>query len=155
MSLPTSLKDLEVPLKTDPGKAVIEGKTAVPFQALVGLILQRKVFSLFKDWGKEPIILGSELLTSLASAPQDSHENRGHLILVTLGMGMVLGILLTCGIQVVLLFLGFALALKELLVVIVSILGVGVIVWLLSKTQTKGGAEKVTETMEKVAGFLK
>ena len=61
------MKELEVQFRPDTGKAVVEGKTVVPFQALVTLILQRKVQLLFKQWGKEPVIVASELLTSLAS----------------------------------------------------------------------------------------
>ena len=49
--------ELEVRFKPESGKAVIEGKTVVPFQAFVALILQRKVPNLLKTWGKVPIIV--------------------------------------------------------------------------------------------------
>ena len=149
------LKDIEVPLKTDPGKAVIEGKTAVHFEALVKLILQRKVFALFKSWGKEPVIIGSELLTAIASAPQDSQENRGHMILVTLGAGIVAGVFLLGLAQILLLLFEISLGMQELLIIVGSIAGVSALVYVLMGMQHKGSAEKVTETMEKVASFLK
>ena len=57
------------------------------------LILQRKVLQITKTWGKEPIVVSSELLTTLASAPQDTVENKTHLVYVTMGVGAILGVL--------------------------------------------------------------
>ena len=83
---------MDAKLKTDQGRAIVEGKTAVPFKTFVQLVLQRKVIQLFKDWGKDPVIIDSELLTSLASAPGDSQENREQLVMVTLGVGVLAGV---------------------------------------------------------------
>ena len=96
--MPT-VPDLEVEVKTESSKAVITGKTSVPFRTFVGLVLQRKVLQLFKDWGEEPVILSSSLLTNLASAPQDSQENKAHLVTVTLGVGVLLGIFFLAALQ--------------------------------------------------------
>lgn len=149
------MNDLEVPLKSDPVRAIVEGKTAVSFQSLVGLVLQRKVLGLFKQWGKEPVILPSELLTAIAATPQDNADNRQKLVLVTLGAGIVLGVFLTCLISLVLVSLRVPLGVREFGIVSGSIALVAVVVWLLMKVQGKSSAEQVTEAMEKVAGFLK
>lgn len=147
--------DLEVPLKSDPLRAIVEGKTAVSFQSLVGLVLQRKVLGLFKQWGKEPVILSSELLTAIAGTPQDNADNRQKLVLVTLGAGIVLGVFSACVVGLILAFLKVPLGVREFGIVAGSIALVAVIVWLLMQVQGKSSAEQVTEAMEKVAGFLK
>ncbi len=147
--------DLEVPLKSDPVRAIVEGKTAVSFQSLVGLVLQRKVLGLFKQWGKEPVILSSELLTAIAGTPQDNADNRQKLVLVTLGAGIVLGVFSACVVGLILAFLKVPLGVREFGIVAGSIALVAVIVWLLMQVQGKSSAEQVTEAMEKVAGFLK
>lgn len=147
--------DLEVNLKSDPVKAIIEGKTTVSFQSLVTLILQKKVFTLFKDWSSEPIILSSSLLTSLAASPQDSQENRSHLILVTLGVGILGGIAFYSLILVLLSFGGLSIGNTELLLVAGCILGGGALMIMLSRMQVKANTEKVTEALEKVANLLK
>ena len=151
----TATKDVEVHMKPDLGKAIIEGKTSVPFQSFVGLVLQRKVFQLFKTWGREPIIVGSELLTSLASAPQDSQENRAHTLTVTLGIGAMIGILGFAVTQGVLLYFSIPLGLKELSIIAGVIVGLTLLVWALSKLQRKGKSEKFTEGIEKIANVLK
>jgi hypothetical protein len=150
-----SQSDLEVPLKSDPVRAIVEGKTAVSFQSLVGLVLQRKVQSLFKQWGKEPVILPSELLTAIAATPQDNAENRQKLVLVTLGTGVVIGIFATCVVGLGLVLLRVPLGVREFGVVAGSIAVVSLIGWLMMKVQGKSSAEQVTEAMEKVATFLK
>src|SRR3990167_9608247 len=109
--------ETEVQFKPELGKAVIEGKTTVPFQSLVTLILQRKVLTLFKQWGKEPVIIGSELLTGLASAPQDSQENRSHLVHVSLGVGVLLGVALFSLVLVALQLAQITLGQRELLMI--------------------------------------
>ena len=150
-----SQSDLEVPLKSDPVRAIVEGKTAVSFQSLVGLVLQRKVLSLFKQWGKEPVILPSELLTAIAATPQDNADNRQKLVLVTLGAGVVAGVFISCIVGLGLVLLRVPLGVREFGIVAGSIALVAVVGWLLMKVQGKSSAEQVTETMEKVANFLK
>ncbi len=150
-----SQSDLEVPLKSDPVRAIVEGKTAVSFQSLVGLVLQRKVLSLFKQWGKEPIIISSELLTAIAGTPQDNADNRQKLVLVTLTIGVVVGVFATCVVGLGLVLLRVPLGVREFGIVAGSIAAVSLVGWLGMKVQGKSSAEQVTETMEKVANFLK
>ncbi len=154
MVLSTS-KDVEVHMKPDSAKAIIEGKTSVPFQAFVTLILQRKVFTLFKDWSSEPMIVSSELLTSLASAPQDNQENRTHLLLVTLGVGVLAGIAGMALALVGLNWLNYPAGNQELLIVAGCIIGGGILLYVLSQLQSKSSTEKMTDTLEKVANLLK
>ncbi len=150
-----SQSDLEVPLKSDPVRAIVEGKTAVSFQSLVGLVLQRKVQSLFKQWGKEAVILPSELLTAIAATPQDNAENRQKLVIVTLATGVVIGIFATCVVGLGLVLLRVPLGVREFGIVAGSIAAVSLIGWLGMKVQGRSSAEQVTEAMEKVANFLK
>jgi hypothetical protein len=148
-------QNVEVQLKpADGGKAVIEGKTAVPFSSFVTLILQRKVVQITKAWGKEPVVVSSELLTTLASAPQDSVENRSHLVYVTLGVGMILGILGFSIAQLLLMVGGFTLGIREHLLVSCVIVAIVVLGTVLARAQKKPKSDKVVETMEKVASFL-
>lgn len=146
--------ELEVSFKPETGKAVIEGKTAVPFQAFVQLILQRKVQTLFKDRAKEPVIVGSELLTRLASAPQDSQENRGQLVLVSLGIGAVAGVAFLSAIQLVLLVAEYPFTWKEHAIILGCIAGLALLSALLMKIQRLPKSEKLTDTVENVARFL-
>lgn len=148
-------KDVEVHMKSDPAKAIIEGKTGVPFQALVTLILQRKVFTLFKQWQNEPVIISSELLTGLASAPQDNHESRTHLLLITLGIGFLAGVAFLAGLMATLNWLDYGLGTGDLLLIAGCIVGGGVVLYFLSQWQNKSQTEAVTETLEKVANLLK
>ncbi len=146
--------ELEVRFKPESGKAIIEGKTVVPFQAFIALILQRKVTNLLKTWGKAPIIVDSELLTSLASAPQDSQENRSNIILVSIVTGVLAGVGGFAVIQAFLLSAQIVLGYKELGTVAGSIaLLVGLMIMMM-KTQKKPKGEKLVETMEKVAGLM-
>lgn len=154
MSDSYSAKDLEVQFRPETGKAVIEGKTTVPFQAFVMLVLQRKVFKLFKEWGKTPIVVDSEMLTSLASAPQDSIENKSNLVTVSLGVGILAGIVLLAAIQVALSTLEIALTMQHLLILIGVIVGLGVISYFLMQTQKGKKSEKLLETMENLSSFL-
>lgn len=146
--------DLEIELRTESSKAVITGKTAVPFRTFVGLILQRKVFQLFKQWDKEPVILSSELLTQLASAPQDSQENRSHLVVVTLGVGTLFGIFLFALGQISLLLLGYVLGARELALIAGGLVGLAVLTVILARLQKFTRAQRLTETMERTAQFF-
>lgn len=146
--------ELEVHFKPETGKAVIEGKTVVPFQSFVALILQRKVTSLFKAWGKTPIIVDSELLTGLASAPQDSQENRANVVLVSMVAGILAGITLFAVVQIGLLLLKFPLGYKELGTVVGSVAFLLLLVISMMKGQKKPKGEKLMEMMEKAAGLV-
>jgi len=146
--------ELEVNFRPETGKAVIEGKTAVPFQSFVTLILQRKVQLLFKEHAKEPVVINSDLLTRLASAPQDSHENRGHLVLVSLGLGAVGGVAVFSAIQLVLLLSDFPLTWKEHAIIVGCIAGIAAVGALLMYVQKMPKSDKLTDTVENVARFL-
>lgn len=148
------VNELEVQLRQENGKTVIEGHTPVPFQSLVALILQRKVGTMFKKWGTDPVVVTSELLTQLASAPQDSRENRTKLITVTLGVGIVFGVF---AFGVVLLLLDAAqmqLTQQNLLWLCGGILAVGVVGATVAKMQRNKQGEKLVDTMEKITGLF-
>lgn len=147
-------KPVEVAIKVDQQRAVVEGKTSVPFQSFITLILQRKVLPLIKQWGREPVIVNSELLTGLASAPQDSTENRTKLLLVTLGIGIVLGIFILSSIQLTLSLLHISLRQRELLLLAGGILGFAILTALLGRLQRAKRNDRIEETIEKIASML-
>lgn len=145
---------MDAKLKTDHGKAIVEGKTAVPFKTFVGLILQRKVLNLFKQWGKEPVIVDSELLTDLASSPQDSQENKEQLVTVTLGVGVLVGVFVMSVVQIALAPWQIYLKEQELLIIAGVIFGLAVLTFALSRVKRKGKSQKLTDAMEKIAGVV-
>jgi len=146
--------DLEVKLKEEHTRAIIEGRTSVPFKTFVALVLQRKVIPLFKNWGDEPVIINSELLTSLASAPQDSQENRAKLVLVTLGVGVLTGVFFFATGMFVLETLDKDLGQKGFLIIAGGLAALAVLVNILGRIQSRGKSEKLAEKMEKLAGML-
>ena len=146
--------DLEIELRTEQNRAIITGKTSVPFRTFVGLVLQRKVFQLFKQWDKEPVILSSELLTHLASAPQDSQENRAHLIIVTLGVGTLFGIFVFALGQVVLSVLGYELGSSDLMLIAGGLVCLAVLTVVLARLQKLARAQRIADVMERTASFL-
>jgi predicted permease len=152
----TTLKpgDLEIAIKPGDTKAVIEGKTGVSFKTFVQLVLQRKVTTLFKDWGSAPVIVPSELLTSLASAQQDSQENRSQVVLVTLGTGTLLGVFAFAAIQAGLLWFGIELGMKELAIVLGSLFALLLLVLLLGKAKRGNRSDRLVESMEKLSSLL-
>ena len=147
--------DLEVDITSDHSKAIIEGKTAVPFKTLVALILQRKVTKLFADWGADKVIINSDLLTQLASAPQDSQENKTHVILITWAAGILCGVFALAVVQAVLLIGNIQLQFKELSIIAISLLGIAVLLSMLSKIKRKNRGEQIAESMERIASLLK
>ncbi len=146
--------ELQVSFKPESGKAVIEGKTAVPFQSFITLILQRKVQTLFKEHGKQPIVVSSDLLTRLASAPQDSRENTGHLVLVSLGLGALVGIAGFSAVQLVLMLSDFTLGWKEHAIIVGCIAGVALLGALLMYVQRMPKSDTLTDSIESIARFL-
>lgn len=147
-------EELEVSFKPESGKAVIEGRTAVPFQSFVTLVLQRKVQTLFKDYAKTSIVVSSDLLTRLASAPQDSRENRGNLVLVSIGLGVVGGVAVFSAVQLVLLLSDFALTWKEHAIIVGCIGGIAIIGAILMRIQKMPKSDKFTDSVENIARFL-
>lgn len=146
--------DVEVSLRSDGAKAVIEGKTVVPFKTFVMLVIQRKVTALFKDWGAAPVVIDAELLTSLAGAPQDNQENKVHLVLVTLGIGVLFGVFGLAVLQFGLLTINISMGRQELAILAGGLVGVALVGWILGKIQLKGGGQQVLDSMEKAAALL-
>jgi membrane protein implicated in regulation of membrane protease activity len=101
------------------------------------------------------VIVSADLLTDLASAPQDDQENREHLVLVTLGVGVIAGVFVMATAQIAMLALGTGLGMKELLIVAFTILAIAVLAVVLAKAQRKReSSQKITETMERMASLL-
>lgn len=148
-------KDLEVDIGQAEAKAIVEGKTAVPFKTFVQLILQRKVTSLFEKWGNDPVIVSSELLTTLASAQQDNTENKAHLVLVTLGVGVLAGVFGFVMLQIFLGVLGVTIGTKGLFYIAFCLIGLAVITNVLARMQKRNKGEKLLESMEKMANLVK
>ena len=147
--------ELEVQFKPESGKAIIEGKTVVPFQAFVTLVLQKKVLSLTKTWGKHLVIIDSELLTSLASAPADSQENRSNMILVSMVVGVLLGVTGFTVLQIALLLIKIPLGLEPLGIIAGSIVAVVLLLMLVMKMQKLPKGDKMVETIEGISSFLR
>lgn len=146
--------DVELDISAESMKTFIKGKTAVPFKTLVKLILQRKVTTLFEHWGKDSIVISSELLTDLASAPQDNEENRQHLILVTFGCGIFAGFFLFAFIQLLLLLGKVQLQLENLLYIIASMIALTILGWSLMRARQKQKSQHLYETMERIANII-
>ncbi len=149
------MDELEVEISTPGNKAVIEGKTSVPFKAFVSLILQRKVQVLFKRSSDDPVIVSSDLLTALASAPQDKQEDRAKLVIVTFGVGIIAGVFLTVATFLGLILFKIQPEVKDLGIVLAVIAGIVVLGVLLQKPQKKSMfGEKFMESMEKVTDLI-
>ncbi len=149
------MDELEVEINNTGGKAVIEGKTSVPFKTFVSLILQRKVQVLFKRSDNDPVIVSSELLTALASAPQDKQEDRTKLVVVTFGVGILAGVFLTVAVFLGLVLFKIQPEVKDLGIVLGVIAGIVVLGILLQKPQKKSAfGEKLHESMEKVTDLI-
>ncbi len=149
------MEEIEVDISTMNGKAIIEGKTSVPFKTFVRLILQRKVDVLFKRNSDDPVIVSSDLLTALASAPQDKQEDRTKLVIVTFGVGIVAGVFVSAAILLGLLLFGIHPEIKDFGIVLGVIAGVVVLGFLLQKNQKKSQfAEKLYEAMEKTTDMM-
>lgn len=146
--------DLEVTLKTENSRAVIEGKTSVPFKTFVMLILQRKVTALFKEWGDAPVIVNTELLTNLAGAPQDSQENHAHIVLVTFGVGILAGVFTTTIVLFGLSVVQITLQQTHLLLIIAGFVALGLLSVMLIKIQRRSKGQKLMDTMETMAKLL-
>ncbi|MEQ1849660.1 MAG: hypothetical protein ABL890_03665 [Candidatus Peribacteraceae bacterium] len=149
------MTDIEVDINSGPNKAFIEGKTAIPFKAFVTLVLQRKVQHLFKSNQDDPIIVGSELLTSLAAAPDDRRENRGKLVLVTMFVGILCGVFVSAATLLILSLFRIQPDRMDLAIVLGVIVLVVILFFLIEKSQKrKGFTEKLQETMEKATDLL-
>lgn len=153
--MPSATKDLEVKFREEDHRAVIEGRTTVPFQSFVKLILQREVFALFKKWHKEPVIISSELLTHLASAPQNSIGNKSRDISVGVGVGVVLGVLISAIAMLVLTEVQIIPGRKELGIVIGGILALMILVGILVKMRSVKRGQSLVDAVESLSNFLR
>ncbi len=151
------MSDVEVDINSGGNsKAIIEGKTSVPFKTFVTLVLQRKVQTLFKTSQDEPVIIGSELLTKLASAPDDRQEDRSKLVLVCLGAGVLSGIAFSALLLLSLSFFKIQPTQTDLIVIAGVIVGVGVLAIALQNVQKKSGMrQKLYESMEKMTDLVR
>jgi hypothetical protein len=144
--------ETQLPLKTPlPEKVVIEGKTGIPFGVFVKLILKRKVQVLFRKWQEEPVILSSELLTSIASAPEDTPEDRSKVTLTALVLGCCLGMFLTATVLVLLASIGIVVGMRELLTGLGVLLFLAIAVYAAMKIQVHRIRQDVVDTVERVA----
>ncbi len=147
--------EVEVEITTNGNRAIIEGKTSVPFKTFVSLILQRRVQMLFKTNQDDPVIVNSTLLTALASAPGDKQEDKGKLVLVTFGVGILAGVFLAVVALLTLMLLRIQVEMKDLGIVLGVIALVAVLGVLLQKNQKKSAfAEKLFDAMEKTTDLI-
>lgn len=151
------MSDVEVDINSGGNsKAIIEGKTSVPFKTFVTLVLQRKVQTLFKTSQDEPVIIGSELLTKLASAPDDRQEDRSKLVIVSLGAGLLGGIAFSAILLLGLSFFNVLPSQTELGITAGVIVGVGFLAIALQNVQKKSGMrQKLYESMEKMTDLVR
>lgn len=149
------MEHVEVDISQTGGKAVIEGKTSVPFKTFVSLILQRKVQVLFKRTQDDPVIVSSDLLTALASAPEDKQEDRGKLVLVTFGVGILAGVFVSVAFFLGLMLFRVEPEVSDLGIALGVILLVAFLGVILQKNQKKSVfKEKLYESMEKVTELV-
>ncbi len=148
--------NLEVELSHESGKAIIEGKTSIPFKTFVSLVLQRKVTTLFKKWQDEPVVIGSELLTNLASAPDDRQEDRATLVLVSIGTGILVGVFASVVTALALSLLQVELTDTDLVILLAALIGVALLISILQRMQHRTSTkQKIYERMEKVTDLLR
>lgn len=150
------MTDVEVDIATDGnGRAVIEGKTSVPFKTFVTLILQRRVQQLFKTNADDVVIVSSELLTSLASAPGDKQEDKGKLVLVTFGVGILAGVFIAATVLLGLMLFKVELQIRDVAIFLGAIIVVGILGVVLQKNQKKSTfTEKLFDAMEKTTDLV-
>jgi hypothetical protein len=144
--------DIKVAVKSEKGdQIVIEGKTAVPFSAFVKLILKRKVQGLFKQWQNEPVIISSDLLTQIASAPGDTVEDRSKIVLTAVVIGFCLGAFVMVAGIFILGILGIEIGQKELLFGLGAFLLVAVAVFAAMRVHVGKMRDELIEKVEQVA----
>jgi len=147
--------DVKVNIKAPAGEqAIIEGKTAVPFGAFIRLTLQRKVQGLMKEWQSEPVIISSDLLTKIASAPSESLEDRSKVLLTACVIGFCGGFFVAAFAIVVLGMMGVEIGQKELLVALTVLLVVALVVYSALQVHTRKIKEQFIEKIERIADIF-
>ncbi len=147
-------KDVEVDLTHENGKAVIEGKTSVPFKTFVGLILQRKITAFFKDNKDEPVIISSDLLTKLASAPDDKQEDRAKLVILALGIGMLMGVFVETAILLLMSSLNTHPSTNQLFLILGVLVGLVILGLIVEKVQNTNVKQVVYDRVEQINNML-
>jgi hypothetical protein len=147
-------KDVEVDLTHENGKAVIEGKTSVPFKTFVGLILQRKITAFFKDNKDEPVIISSDLLTKLASAPDDKQEDRAKLVILALGLGVLMGVFVETAILLLMSSLNTHPSTNQLFLILGVLVGLVILGLIVEKIQNTNVKQVVYDKVEQINNML-
>lgn len=158
MPLPSEIKerlkkggDVQVAMKGRSEHAVIEGKTAVPFGSFMKLIQNRKVQSLMKKWQNESVVLSSDLLTHIASAPGESHEDRSKVILTAMVIGLAFGIFVT-GVAIFFMgSLGYTIGQRELIAGMGVLLVLAIAVYSAMRMQSSNMKQDLIEKIEKIS----
>lgn len=159
MALPPEIKDrlkrsadAKVAMRTSDGdEVIVEGKTGIPFNLFVKLLLKRKIQTLFKDWQDEPIVISSELLTKIASAPEDNAEDRSKIVLTALVIGLCFGMFISAVALVGLSMVGIIIGAKELIVALCVLLAVAVAVYGALQIHSHKIKQQLVEKVEEVA----
>jgi hypothetical protein len=141
-------------LRREQPHVVVEGKTTVPFQSFVRLVLQRKVEQLFKEWRNEPLIMNSTLLTSLANAPQESTDDKGKVILTSLILGVGCGIFLSAVILLFLELAGISVDMGEFASVIGIIVVLALLLQIAVRMSGREKRQKLVERVEKISSVI-
>ncbi len=153
-TLSSPLKELELTIKHDENKAFIEGKTVVTFESIVKLILQRKVDPLYKTLGKDPVIVSTELLTSIASAQQDNRPNKVKYTTVTCGFGIIVGLFVSALILLGFNYANVAVTREYLFWFCGGIVAVAIVVLIVARMQRNEQGGKLVDSMEKITGMF-
>ncbi len=147
--------DVKLNIKTPSGEqAIIEGKTAVPFATFMKLMLQKKLQPLVKDWQSEPVIISSDLLTKIASAPAESLEDRSKVLLTACVIGFCGGFFVAAFAIVVLGMMGVEIGQKELLVALTVLLVIALVVYSALQVHTRKIKEQFIEKIERIADMF-
>ena len=163
MPLPAEIQDrlkrgnVQLPLKereSDSEFAVVQGKTSIPFSTFVQLILKKKVMGLLKEWGEEPIVFSSLLLTKIANAPQDKAEDKNKLVLTALTLGLCSGICFSAVALLLLQALTVTVGTRELVVLLGAFLVIGIAVIGASRLHAGKHINKLSEQIEQIADSL-
>ncbi len=147
-------KVVEVDINRESGKAIVEDKTAVPFKTFVGLILQRKVQTLFKSYQNDPVIIDSDLLTKLASAPDDRPEDRTKMVVLSLGIGVLMGIFVETAILLLLNALNIQPTFTQLLIILGMLFGLVILGLIIEKIQATNMKQVIYDRIEQIGNML-
>ena len=98
--------------------------------------------------------LSSNLLTHLASAPEDSHEDTSKVILTALMIGFCFGMFLTAFTLIFSAMLGIDIGMSELLTGLLVLLAVALAVYASLKISSHKMKQQLIEKVEEIAGLF-